>query len=137
MKIFIWFFCILIFSIIETLLKAKGILLGAIPTVLLFSAAISIAKYFCRIWDEYKALVSAAEKKYGKQKRWYEKILFPKAPSVVPKGTAYVVRDKVTGKLICKDRSGNDILTTSVKADNQGYKAMYKYSRKVDEETWR
>lgn len=135
MKIFIWFLCFLVWGMFETFLKMNDVLLGALPTVLLMSALFALARYFCRIWDEHKALVSAAEKKYGKQKKWYEKILFPKAPGVVPKGTAYVVRDKATGKLIYKNRAGNDILTTSAKADNQEDKAMYKYSRKVDEET--
>ncbi len=109
MKILIWFLCVLVASMIETSIEMKGVLLGAIPTLLIWSIPIAAARYFCRMWDEHKALVSAAEKKYGKQKKWYEKVFFPKGPSVVPDGTVCVVQRK-DGVKIAKQSDGSEII---------------------------
>ena len=54
MKVFIWFMCFFINSVITTILKFSGYTLGAIPTVLLFLATIFVAKNLCKMWEHRK-----------------------------------------------------------------------------------
>ena len=54
MKFLIWFLCFFANGIITTLLKNAGILLGAIPTVILFSATIWLAQMLCKKWETHK-----------------------------------------------------------------------------------
>ncbi len=53
MKVLIWFLCILGMSIIITLIKEAGVVLGGIPTALLYAAMFWLARTLCRKWDEY------------------------------------------------------------------------------------
>ena len=55
MKFLIWFGCILAYSLITTALRTSGILLGAIPTMILFGAMMWLAHFLCKKWDEHKA----------------------------------------------------------------------------------
>lgn len=54
MKVLIWIGCIFVNAIITTLFKQNGIILGAIPTVLLYLGAVYLARYLCKLWDERK-----------------------------------------------------------------------------------
>lgn len=54
MKIFIWFLCILANAIITTVIKESGVILGAIPSVLLFGGTMWLARTLCKKWDEHK-----------------------------------------------------------------------------------
>ena len=54
MKILIWLAFLFLNGMITALLNADGILLGFIPTALLFSATIWGAKSVCKLWDESK-----------------------------------------------------------------------------------
>lgn len=54
MKFLIWGLCLFANGIITTLLKNAGILLGAIPTIILFSATIWIAQMLCKKWEKHK-----------------------------------------------------------------------------------
>lgn len=55
MKVLIWFGCLFISSAIPVALRSKGILLGAIPTALLFAGTIWLAKTLSGVWDTHKA----------------------------------------------------------------------------------
>lgn len=52
MKALIWFGVLFALSFLTTMLKEAGILLGAIPTVLLYSGAVAIARALCKAIDE-------------------------------------------------------------------------------------
>lgn len=54
MRALIWIGCIFANAIITTLFKQNGIILGAIPTVLLYLGAVYLARYLCELWDERK-----------------------------------------------------------------------------------
>lgn len=54
MKFLIWFLCIFANAIITTIIKEAGVILGAIPTVILFGATMWLAKTLCKKWDEHK-----------------------------------------------------------------------------------
>ena len=54
MKGLIWFLCIFANALITTILKESGILLGAIPTMILFAAMLWLARTLCKKWDEHK-----------------------------------------------------------------------------------
>ncbi len=54
MKALIWIGCIFANAIITTLFKQNGIILGAIPTVLLYLGAVYLARYLCKLCDERK-----------------------------------------------------------------------------------
>lgn len=54
MKVLIWFLCIFANALITTLLKESGIILGAIPTMILFGAMLWLARTLCKKWDEHK-----------------------------------------------------------------------------------
>ena len=62
MKFLIWFLCILANSIITTIIKEAGVILGAIPTVILFGATMWLAKTLCKKWDEHKENKDTAKK---------------------------------------------------------------------------
>ncbi len=55
MKALIWFLCIFANALITTLLKESGIILGGIPTVLLFAGTMWLARTLCKKWDTHKA----------------------------------------------------------------------------------
>ena len=52
-KILIYFLCLFFSEIIKTWIRNAGILLGAIPTVLIFLAAIFLARLLCKKLDEH------------------------------------------------------------------------------------
>ena len=54
MKILIWVLCILANAVITTIFKANGILLGAMPTMILCGTMFWLASTLCRKWDEHK-----------------------------------------------------------------------------------
>jgi len=54
MKVLIWFLCIFANALFTTLIKKAGVLLGAIPTVILYGAACWLARTLCKKWDEHK-----------------------------------------------------------------------------------
>ncbi len=54
MKILIWFLCILANASIITVLKQNGVILGAIPSVILFSLTMGCARTLCIKWEEHK-----------------------------------------------------------------------------------
>lgn len=51
MKAIVWTVCILGSALIQTALRGNGILLGAIPTMLLISATLWIARTLCNKID--------------------------------------------------------------------------------------
>ena len=53
MKVLIWILCIFANALITTILKESGILLGAIPTMILFGAMLWLARTLCKKWDEH------------------------------------------------------------------------------------
>ena len=54
MKFLIWFLCIFSNALITTLIKESGVILGAIPTVILYGATFWLARALCKKWDEHK-----------------------------------------------------------------------------------
>ena len=61
MKVLIWLGCILAYSVLQTVLKGQGIILGGVPTVLLALVLVFLpAPAICKAWDKRKA----------KKKRW-------------------------------------------------------------------
>ena len=52
MKIVIMFLCYFAVAVIEGVLMANGIVLGAIPTVILFGGAMWLSKELGKKWDE-------------------------------------------------------------------------------------
>ena len=54
MKILIWFLCILANSIITAIIKANGIILGGIPTFIMYMITFAVARTLCEKWQEYK-----------------------------------------------------------------------------------
>lgn len=62
MKVLIWFLCIFANALITTIIKYNGIILGAIPSVLLFAGTMWLARTLCKKWDVYKEKKSAEKK---------------------------------------------------------------------------
>ena len=60
MKFLIWFLCIFANAIITTIIKEAGVILGAIPTVVLFGATMWLARALCKKWDEHKKNIETA-----------------------------------------------------------------------------
>ena len=54
MKILIWFLCIFANALITTILRESGIILGGIPTAVLFGGTMWLARTLCKKWDEHK-----------------------------------------------------------------------------------
>ena len=56
MKVLIWFGCIAVYSVVITVLRFAGILLGGIPTALLALLMVLLpAPVLCKQWDKHKA----------------------------------------------------------------------------------
>ena len=51
MKVFIYIACFFAMVIIQVALQNSGIILGAIPMVLLYLATFGAAKGLCKLWD--------------------------------------------------------------------------------------
>ena len=54
MKILIWFLCILANSVITAITKANGIILGGIPTFIMYMITFAVARTLCEKWEEHK-----------------------------------------------------------------------------------
>lgn len=54
MKVLIWFLCFFANALITTLIKEAGVILGGIPTALMFAATLWLARTLCKKWDEHK-----------------------------------------------------------------------------------
>ncbi len=54
MKIAILCICVILNAVITVTLKNKGIMLGGIPTAILFACTIGFAGFLCKKWDEWK-----------------------------------------------------------------------------------
>ena len=55
MKVFIWLFCFFVVAVIQTAAHEAGVILGAIPAMLLFGLAWWSAKKLCALWDQRQA----------------------------------------------------------------------------------
>lgn len=51
MKVFIYIACFFVMVIIQVVVQNSGIILGAIPTVILYLVAIGAARGLCKLWD--------------------------------------------------------------------------------------
>lgn len=60
MKVFIWVGTILLAAIIQTVALWNGIILGAIPTMVLYLGGCGLASGLCKLWD-YRGLRSTIE----------------------------------------------------------------------------
>ena len=54
MKVLIWIACFFAMVLIRLFFQYMGIILGGIPTALLFGATWWAATRLCKIWDEHK-----------------------------------------------------------------------------------
>ena len=54
MKILIWCCCMFVYAVITAFLKAGGITLGGIPTILLLLPFFAIATSLCKKWDTHE-----------------------------------------------------------------------------------
>lgn len=61
MKVLIWIGCMLIPSITTMLFKDSGIILGGIPTGLLYGGAVWLSNKLCKKWDWYRVTKKATE----------------------------------------------------------------------------
>ena len=52
MKFLIWFGCVLIVSILTAVARMSGIILGAIPMMILYGGMVWVATTLCKKWDE-------------------------------------------------------------------------------------
>ena len=55
MKVLIWLFCFFVVAVIQTAAREAGLILGAIPAMLLFGLAWWSAKKLCALWDQRQA----------------------------------------------------------------------------------
>ncbi len=55
MKVLIWVLCFFLNALISAIIKGNGVILGAIPTVILYGVTIWLARTLCKKWDEHKA----------------------------------------------------------------------------------
>lgn len=54
MKVLIWVGCCFIYGLITTLVKQSGVVLGAIPTIILVGGIFWLARTLCKKYDEHK-----------------------------------------------------------------------------------
>lgn len=54
MKFLIWFGCFFLNALITMIINGNGIILGGIPTALLFLGCYFLAKFLCKKWDNHK-----------------------------------------------------------------------------------
>ncbi len=62
MKVLIWFLCILTASVVSVLIQLSGVILGAVPIIILYGAAILLARTLCKKWDKHKKNKKPEEK---------------------------------------------------------------------------
>jgi len=51
MKVVIYVVCFFVMSLIQSACRVNGIILGAIPTVLLYLGTFWLARALCKAWD--------------------------------------------------------------------------------------
>lgn len=54
MKVLIWFLCFFANSSITVFINNNGVMLGGVPTALMFAATIWLARVLCKKWDKFK-----------------------------------------------------------------------------------
>ena len=54
MKVFIWVVCFMVIAAIQTAARSSGVILGAIPTMLLVGAGYLSASALCNVYDKHK-----------------------------------------------------------------------------------
>ena len=54
MKAWIYIICFFVLVMIQIAINNAGVLLGAIPTVLLYLGTFSLARWLCKLWDNSK-----------------------------------------------------------------------------------
>lgn len=54
MKVLIWVVCFFCSAVTQVIIKEQGIILGGIPTALLFGATWFVAKKLCDLWDKHE-----------------------------------------------------------------------------------
>ena len=55
MKALIWFGCIFFIAVIQTIFRQSGVVLGAIPTVILYGGMLWLETHLCKKYDESKS----------------------------------------------------------------------------------
>lgn len=68
MKVLIWLLCFFVNGLITTLIRESGVILGAIPTVILFASTMWLARTLCQKWDEHKWVIESKKKSSAQQK---------------------------------------------------------------------
>lgn len=56
MKVLIWIVCFFCLAVVRLVAQYSGIILGGIPTALLFGLTWFIAKKLCKKWDQRKSI---------------------------------------------------------------------------------
>ena len=64
-KAMIWMGCIFCFSLVTVFARNSGIILGAIPTTLLFAGMCWLARTLCEKWDPQDKQTTETEHKEG------------------------------------------------------------------------
>ena len=54
MKIIIWLAGIFVLSLIITIIRSSGFILGGLPSALLYGAMFGLCAYLCKLWDKHK-----------------------------------------------------------------------------------
>lgn len=52
MKVVIWGLCIFVYAAITVALRSCGVILGGIPTMILYASMFWVARTLCKKWDE-------------------------------------------------------------------------------------
>lgn len=53
MKVLIWFACLFFFNGLLTLFRMGGVIIGGIPTLVVYVVMIAAARKLCQLWDEH------------------------------------------------------------------------------------
>ena len=80
MKIAIWVGVLFVVSAITTALKMNGILLGGIPTALIYGAAAFLASTLCKVWQNRRDEKEASKNKEAHEARQICKCCGAKIP---------------------------------------------------------
>lgn len=67
MKVLIWFLCLLVASIIQTIIGFAGYQLGAIPVMILYGITYAVARKLCEVWE-----YNHPRKKHRDEQQTYE-----------------------------------------------------------------
>lgn len=82
MKFLIWFGCFFLNALITMIINSNGIILGGIPTALLFLGCYFLAKFLCKKWDNHKT--NKLNKKKNNDKLVECFVETPNAPCELP-----------------------------------------------------